>query len=84
MKNMIPGHIISDLLKGNDNEEILKAHRARLLFDKKAKDELLREAVSHLEKAKEIHDELESFYIEAMNFEEMNTETEGLINKIIG
>ena len=27
MKNMIPGHIISDLLKGNDNEEILKAAR---------------------------------------------------------
>ena len=66
------------------NEEILKAHRARLLFDKKAKDELLREAVSHLEKAKEIHDELESFYIEAMNFDKMNSDTESLINKIIG
>ena len=65
------------------SEETLKAHRARLLFDKKAKDELLTEAVSHLEKAKSIHDELEKYYIEAMDFERMNTDTEELINKII-
>ena len=65
------------------NEDILKAHRARLLFDKKAKNELLSEAVSHLEKAKEIHDELEKYYIEAMEFGKMNADTESFINKII-
>ena len=66
------------------NDETLKAHRARVLFDKKAKDELLNEAISHLEKAKKIHDELEGYYIEAMNFNKMNSDTESLINKIIG
>ena len=50
---------------------------------KKAKDELLKEALSHLEKAKEIHDELENFYIEAMDFDKMNADTQSLINKII-
>lgn len=65
------------------SEDILKDHRARLLFDKKAKDELLDEAVSHLGKAKAIHDDLEKYYIEAMDFEKMNKDTEALINKII-
>lgn len=66
------------------NEELLKDHRARLLFDKKAKDELLTEAVSHLEKAKAIHDDLEKYYIDAMDFEKMNKDIDVLINKIIG
>ena len=65
------------------NEEILKNHRARLLFDRKAKDELLSEAVSHLEKAKAIHDELEKYYIEAMDFERMNEDTNKVINEIM-
>lgn len=64
------------------NEEKLKDHRARLLFDRKAKDELLNEAVSHLEKAKAIHDDLEKYYIEAMDFERMNRDTEELLNRM--
>ncbi len=66
------------------NEDILKDHRARLLFDRKAMDELLNEAVSHLEKAKEIHDDLEKYYIDAMDFDKMNKDADVLINKIIG
>ncbi len=64
------------------NDDILKDHRARLLFDKKAKDELLSEAVCHLEKAKSIHDDLEKYYIDAMDFEKMNKDVDVMISKI--
>lgn len=48
--------------------EALRRSRAKLNFAKKASKELLDEAVSALKSAKEIHDELESIYINAMDF----------------
>ena len=47
----------------------LKEHRAKLLFARKASQELLYEAVISLKDAKKNHDELEKLYIDAMDFD---------------
>lgn len=47
----------------------ISAHRARLSFSRKAARELMDEAVCALKMAKDIHDELESIYIKAMDFD---------------
>lgn len=49
----------------------LRNNKAKLNFAKKASKELMEEAFSALKSAKEIHDELESCYIEAMNFDKV-------------
>lgn len=64
------------------DDDKLKDHRSRLLFDRKAKDELLKEAVSHLEKAKSVHDDLEKFYISAMDFNALNKASDKLCENI--
>ncbi len=62
-------------------EELL-AHRARLSFSKKAAKELLNEAVCALKMAKDVHDELEAVYIEAMDFEKTEKITKALTERI--
>lgn len=57
-------------------------HRARLAFSRKAAKELLEEAVCALKIAKNIHDELESLYVEAMDFEKVEQTGKILIEKI--
>ncbi len=47
----------------------LRNNKAKLNFAKKASKELIEEAFSALKAAKKIHDELESIYIEAMDFD---------------
>lgn len=56
------------------NKEMLKANRQKLLAQKKAKRELVEEAVKKLSLAKSIHDRLEEYYIDATDF--------GIINEI--
>ncbi len=56
-------------LKRFYNPTGLKENRAKLLFAKKASQELLSEAVISLKDAKSNHDELEKLYIDAMDFE---------------
>ena len=46
----------------------LREHRQRLSFNKKAAGELLAEACKLLGEAKSVHDMLEHFYVEAMDF----------------
>ena len=62
-------------------EEMI-SHRARLTFSKKAAKELLYEAICALKLAKEIHDELEAVYIEAMDFEKCEKITKALTERI--
>ncbi len=57
-------------------------HRARLSFSKKASKELLEEAVCALKMAKDIHDDLESSYIEAMDYEKITEITKNLVERI--
>ncbi len=51
------------------DNSIFRAYRARILFNRRVSKELLAGAVSTLNSAKQVHDELEKFYINAMNFE---------------
>ena len=62
-------------------EELL-SHRARLTFFKKAARELLYESICALKMAKDIHDELEAIYIEAMDFEKIGQITKALTERI--
>lgn len=51
------------------NAKNLSKSRERLRFNKKATKELLLEAVATLQNAKTVHDKLEEYYVDAMDFE---------------
>lgn len=52
------------------------------MLNAKVKSELIEEAISHLRNAKECHDILESFYIDAMDFGELKKLSERILEKI--
>lgn len=54
----------------------------RIIFNKKTSDRFINESVGLLSKAKSVHDELESYYISAMDFKKVNEKTNELINEI--
>lgn len=60
----------------------LSRHKNRIAFNKRSRDELISEAVNKLSQAKQIHDELEKYYIEAMNFDAFAEYSEALISDI--
>ncbi len=62
---------------------VLKEKRKRLNFDLGMVDKLTAEAVEALRVAKEIHDELESYYIGAMDFSKVDAVAEKLLKMII-
>lgn len=64
------------------NSEQLKLCRQKLLFNRRAYEELLREAISRIAEAKEAHDVLEKYYIDAMNFESVGEKTAKIIDEI--
>lgn len=60
----------------------LAEHRARLQFSKKASKELMNEAICALRIAKDEHDELEKYYVDAMNFKMQEKITDELTQRI--
>lgn len=56
--------------------------KERLNFSKKALSNMADEAAECIKKAKEIHDELEKFYVSAIDFEKINKLTDKLIKEI--
>lgn len=66
--------IISEDLK--KHEEVLADARERVSL-------LVKKAVSRLSKAKTIHDEIESYYIPAMDFEKVDKIAEAVIRKMV-
>ncbi len=60
----------------------LKKQRSRFAFGRKAENELLAEACERLKEAKTLHDELEAYYIDAMDFDAENEFAEKFIKKI--
>ena len=54
----------------------------RTAFNLKAEKELLESAIEQMQKAKANHDELEGFYIQAMNFDLLNSKTSELLSGI--
>lgn len=61
----------------------LKESRHRIAFNRKTQSELVDEAIAALIQAKHIHDELEKFYISAMDFDMVNLKGEELAGKIL-
>ena len=60
----------------------MRCSKAKLNFAKKASKELIEEAYSALKSAKEIHDELESCYIEAMDFDKVEEMRKSVFKRI--
>lgn len=65
------------------DKTFLLQKKARLLFNKKACEDLIEEAASALLCAKTVHDDIESFYIKAMDFDKVNTITDSIIKEIM-
>ena len=66
------------------DHELFTHRKNRIQFNKKAADSFITEAFCVLEKAKSVHDELESYYIQAMDFESMGLFSDNLIKTIFG
>ena len=62
----------------------MRAYSARLNFNRRAFSELLDEAVLSAANAKSIHDELEKYYIPAMDFSKVEKKSDELIERIFG
>ena len=62
----------------------LRAHKNRLSFTRRAQNEMLQEAVMRLKEAKRLHDLLETYYIDAMDFDAVNDEAGRLTEEIFG
>lgn len=64
------------------DKETLDRKKQRISFDKKASLELSHEAADTLSTALSIHDELEKFYIGALDTEKLNAMTEELLEEL--
>lgn len=63
------------------NKDGYKLNKEKLTFQKKAKKELIDEAVRKLSLALDIHDRLEEYYIKATDFEKINDISKKIINE---
>ena len=64
------------------DREVLKNKRKRLQFAAAAGAELIKETTNVLAKAKAVHDELESHYIAAMDFDALGEYADSLVEEI--
>lgn len=64
------------------DRKVVSSHLRLLNFDRKIELELLNEAIKNLNKAKSIHDEIESIYVPAMNFKLIDKISKQLIEEI--
>lgn len=64
------------------NVEGLRMRKQRMAFNRKAAREMLSQAVSYLAAAKELHDELESYYIEAMDFDKLDRRQKEVLEQL--
>ena len=58
-------------------------YRKRLSFNRKLQNELINEAIICLRKAKEVHDNLEKIYVEAMDFDSLGKVAQKLSNEFV-
>ena len=66
------------------DREALSRHKNRISFNKRSRDEMFSGAVQSMKRAKAVHDELEKYYITAMDFDSMSLYAEKLIDEIFG
>ena len=70
-------------LKALLSSEIISENKNKLSFVRKMTKALYQEVSEHLESEKALHDELEQFYIRAMDFEALERKTQGLIRQYL-
>ncbi len=70
-------------LKKFINPEIINEHKNLLKFNERICEEFLGEGIKNLEKALSIHDEIEKYYISAMDYSKVNKIAEKLISAIL-
>ena len=63
--------------------EVLRRHKKRLSFNQKAASQMIRQAVTSLAENKALHDELESIYLQAMDFSMMDSVLESVVAQIV-
>ena len=63
--------------------DIINKNKNKLAFGKKMCKTLYDEVVQHLASEKTLHDELEQYYIDAMDFDALNAKTEQFLSKIL-
>ncbi|MGL5972648.1 MAG: hypothetical protein ACRCZK_02875, partial [Oscillospiraceae bacterium] len=61
----------------------IKKYKSRLNFNQKTILSIAHELSTHIEKAKKSHDDIEEIYIEAIDFKEIDTVTENILNQIL-
>ena len=64
-----------------DNKK-LKENKQKIRFNKKILNELLKESINNLARAKSVHDKLEEEYIKCMDFKKVDKVADDIINKI--
>ena len=64
------------------DKKLIAQRKIRLKMNKAACKDLTEEAVRTIKTAKEIHDEIESYYISSMDFDKINSVTENIIREI--
>lgn len=74
-------HLCVDCRRFLDTDR-LKEHKNRIRFNRKAGDEMLNEAINKLINAKKLHDELEKYYISAMDFRQIKKKGDEIIENI--
>lgn len=62
----------------------LSKHKNKLTYSEKICNELIKESVFYLKKAKATHDRLEKCYIDAMDFERLEEYEESFISEVFG
>ena len=64
------------------DDSIYREYKNKIKFLNSAKSELIGESIKCLEKAKASHDILESYYIDAMDFDKVSLLTDDLIKNL--
>lgn len=64
------------------DKEILDTFKNRISFNKKAVSELIKETSKTIDTALDIHNQLETYYVDAIDFEKINLLSENLIRKL--
>lgn len=64
------------------SNKLLHNSARRLKLNRKVSENLLNTAICTLKQAKTVHDQLESYYIKAMDFEKLNNFTSGFCEKL--
>ncbi len=79
-KKLIPGNQI--YMEDYCNKSVLEKYRSEIDYNKNLFYELTDKALNLIANAKLLHDEMEKYYIQAMDFEKVNAKTQWVIKKI--